>query len=278
MGDLRSKVIRLAHAEPRLRADLLPLLKTAFDLSEYNLEGLTKGTPVTLYHGTTKTFHTFSLEKSREELVKNFYGTGIFLTPDKRVAMKYANANRNIGFDPSIIDTLKRKNPGAGAMMEALYNEGADAWETFPKAKGFWRENPPPGEGSLDLVGLEAYLKGIDPNTLSDVVAYVLGSKVRPLGMDEGPSLFNTGTGAPDWVYDALDKLGLNSKIYRPKIYTVVVTAKNPLITKSQALARKAHSNGFDSVVYYGPDLVAGVPEVAVFNPRNVKIRSVEIL
>ena len=144
MGDLRSRVIRLAHAKPELRGDLLPLLKTAFDLSEYNLEGLAKGEPVTLYHGTTKTFRTFVLEKSREELVKNFYGAGIFLTPDKRVAMRYANANRNIGFDPSLIEDLKRKNPGAGAMMEALCNEGTDAWETFPKAVGLWREDPPP--------------------------------------------------------------------------------------------------------------------------------------
>jgi len=30
--------------------------------------------------------------------------------------------------------------------------------------------------------------------------------------------------------------------------------------------------------VYHGSDLVGGVPEVAVFNPRNVKIKHIEVV
>lgn len=67
-------------------------------LSEYNLKGLRTGQPVTLYHGTTRLFRTFDMNQSRDELVDSYYGKGIFLSPSKRVAALYANANRNIGF------------------------------------------------------------------------------------------------------------------------------------------------------------------------------------
>jgi hypothetical protein len=253
--------------------------RTAFNLSEYGLEGLAEGKPVVLYHGTTKLFKSFSMEKSRDELVNRFYGKGIFLSPSKRVAMRYADANRNIGFDVSIIDDLKRKNPNAGGMLQTLYEMGTDAWEAYPKATGFWNDNPPPGEGTFDSVGFGRFLGGVDPNTLNDISGYILGSKITPLSTDDGPiNIFSQSTGAPDWLYAELDTVGLDSKTYRPKVYTVVVTVNNPLITKSKSQASKARSKGFDSVVYYGFDLVGGVPEVAVFNPRNVRVKSIEVV
>lgn len=39
MSDLRNKVIRLAHSNPELRKDLLPLLKQAAKSSKYSLDG-----------------------------------------------------------------------------------------------------------------------------------------------------------------------------------------------------------------------------------------------
>ena len=83
----------------------------------YGLEGLFNGKPVKLYHGSTRLFQRFSLSRSRDELNDKFYGNGIFLVPKKTVAGQYADANRNIGFDPSIIDDLKRVNRGAGAFL-----------------------------------------------------------------------------------------------------------------------------------------------------------------
>jgi hypothetical protein len=56
------------------------------------------------------------------------------------------------------------------------------------------------------------------------------------------------------------------------------VTVSNPLVTANKAQASKARSKGFDSVVFYGSDLVDGVPEVAVFSPRNVKVRNIEVI
>jgi len=249
------------------------------NLSNYDLEGLPEGKPTTLYHGTTAFFKTFDMNRGRDELVNKFYGRGIFLTPYKHVAEKYAEANRNIGFDPSIIDDLKSQNRNAGGMLEALYKGGVDAWETYPRATGFWNDNPTPGQGTLDTMGFEKFL-GVDPNSINDVAGYIIGSKVKPLGSGESPlDMFGGApTGAPGYLYDTLDEVGLDSSAYRPKVYTVVATVFNTLITSSKAQAKRAKSRGYDSVIYYGSDLVSGVPEVAVFDPHKVKITHVEVI
>ena len=252
----------------------------ALNLSHYDLEGLPEGKPTTLYHGTTASFKTFDMNRGRDELVNKFYGRGIFLTPYKHVAEKYAEANRNIGFDPSIIDDLKGKNRNAGGMLEALYRTGDDAWEGYVRDMGFRDDNPPPGKGSLDMVGFQKFLGGVDLNSLNDVAGYIIGSKVKPLGGEESPlDMFGGApTGAPGYIYDTLDEIGLDSSVYRPKVYTVVATVSNTLITSSKAQAKKARSQGYDSVIYYGSDLVGGVPEVAVFDPHKVKVTHVEVV
>lgn len=222
------------------------------ELSYWGLQGLTEGRPVTLYHGSTATFTRFSPALVRDKLVDKFYGSGIFLTPSKRVAEQYADANRNIGFPPSIIGELKRQNPDAGEFLGDLYKRGNSAWDDYD-----WDT---------------AEIGGVDPNTLGDIAAYILGSKIKPINRGSG-MLFDTKTGAPDWLYDDLDEVGLDSSRYRPKVYTVSVRVKNPLVTKSKSLAKKARAKGYDSVVYYGPGIVGGVPEVAVFDPTDVSIK-----
>lgn len=248
----------------------LRLAKKVFELSWYNLEGLATGQPVTLYHGSSRLFHKFDMGKSRNELVDNYYGAGIFLTPSKVIAERYANANRNIGFEPDLINDLKRKNKAAGGFMEDLYHRGIDAWDTvFAKAKAAYPELDPG-------IATDKYL-GVDSNLVDDVCGYIIGSKIKPLGTD-APTLFSQSSGAPDWLYDNLDTLGIDSSKYRPKVYTVVVTVRNPLITASKSQAKSARQKGFDSVVFYGSDLVSGIPEVAVFNPSDVKIRNIEVV
>lgn len=248
-------------------------------VAEWNLEGLTNGTPVTLYHGTTRTFRTFDPATVRDELVNKFYGRGIFLTPSKRVAMQYADANRNVGFPPSIINDLSRKNQVAGLLMKALYDNGPDGWDIFWKDHGYWiSDDPKYPDGRPDMPAFEAAMGGVDGNDVQDVADYILGSASKPLGSGDPVNIFNTSTGLPGYVYDTVDALGLNSKVYRPKVYTVTVTTKNPLVTKSKSQASKARTKGYDAVVYHGTDLVAGVPEVAVFDPRAVKVRKIEVL
>lgn len=236
------------------------------DLREWRLQGLTSGEPVTLYHGTTGLFRKFDVARARKELVDEYYGGGIFLTPSKRIAADYAQANRNIGFPPSLIDDLKRRNPKAAKLLHALYARGDSAWDDLaahPEYRGQWEK----------LTG------GADPNTLGDLAAFIIGSKVKPVGNDRPETnIFNIRTGMPDWIYDSLDQIGLDSKTYRPKVYTVSVTARHPLITGDKEEARSARGRGYDAVVYYGPGAVQDIPEVAVFDPARVKIKSIEVV
>jgi len=277
-------VIRLAHTNPDLQPHLLPLLKTAkgFNPAHYGLEGLLKGEPTTLYHGTTASFKAFDLSHSRDELVDQYYGKGIFLSPYKNVAERYANANRNMGLPQSVIGDLKRVNPNAGEFLQALFERGSDAWETFARDHGFWDDDPPPGEGTFDMVGFGKYL-GVDGNTLMDLSQHIIGTKYNnSQGPDQLEELMNVfeppSTGSPEWVYDNLDEVGLNSDVYRPKVYTVVVKIDNPLVTASKSEARRARQKGYDGVIYHGTDLVGGVPEVAVYDPRRVRILRVEVV
>jgi hypothetical protein len=228
------------------------------NLDHWGLDGLVEGKPTVLYHGTTRLFRRFDLSRARGELVERFYGRGIFLTPKKAVAGQYADANRNIGFDPEVLDDLKRINPEAGAFAWALYRKGSAAWDDY------------------DWNALAHEIGGVDPNDVGDLVDYVIGSKTEPARGDEPVMFFNQSTGMPGYVYDLLDTLGIKSFKYRPKVYTVSVKVSNPLITDSQAEARRARSNGYDSVVYHGPNTVDHAPEVAVFDPSRVRIRRVE--
>lgn len=258
--------------------------RQTFDPAWYGLDGFVAGKPTTLYHGTTASFRRFDPGKSRTELVGRFYGSGIFLTPDKRVAWDYADANRNIGFPPSLVDDLKKANPNAGWFLEQLVKHG------YSKAYDDLLADPPFPAGDGLYTALDRWLKGADPNTLGDISEYVLGSKSQGgppseigsgLDDDVGGLLDMLGgggsTGAPDYIYDALDEVGLDSTKYRPKVYTVRATAKNPLVTDSQAEARKAKARGHDAVIYHGPQTVRDIPEVALFDPRNAKITKVEV-
>jgi len=245
--------------------------KQEFELSWYDLEHLADGKHTLLYHGTTKLFSRFDVSKSREELVKDYYGGGIFLTPKKSIAWDYATANRNIGFDPSLLDDLRRVYPNAAAFLTKLTKSAdeSDVWdEVF--------ESLPPHELG-PAFALDKHL-GVDANVLSDVAPYILGSKAKPLGSSSPINIFSQSTGAPDWLYDRLDELGLDSNKYRPKVYTVLVSGLyNPLITTRLPEARKARANGYDSVVYHGSQVVKGVPEVAVFDPKKIKVLKYEV-
>lgn len=235
-------------------------------LSDWGLEGLETGFPVELYHGTTKYFTKFDLAYCRENLTNAYYGSGIFLTPVKSVAHKYAYANRNMGLDVSLIEELHQVNPSAAKFMMDLYTLGDDVWDIVtPEQLGVT-------EDYSYSDALEEYCGGIDPNTLADLSRWCIGSKMRRVE-ETGPiNIFHMSTGMPSYVYDMIDKIGISSEKYRPKVYTVRVQCSRPLVTKSTQLAKKAKAAKYDCVVFYGSNLVDGVPEVAVFDPNKVKI------
>ena len=231
----------------------------------WGLEGLLTGQSVTLYHGTTASFKSFDSSQAKQELVKHYTGTGIFLTPDKSIARLYSYANRNIGIDPKIILELKRKNPKAGDFLQDCYDKGQSVWDV-------WFTEPD------DFVNHQS-TGGVDPNSLSDLSGWILGSNKKPLAGDDNLNIFNPSTGMPDWVYDLIDDIGLDSFPYRPKIYTVSVTVSKTLVTDNKNEAKKAFSNGYECFVYYGSsgDLVRGVPEIALPDGRSIHIKNVEL-
>lgn len=241
------------------------------DLAAWDLDGLVRGESIVAYHGTTRSFKRFDPSKSRGELVNKFYGAGIFLTPSKRVAEKYAEANRNIGFEPSIIDDLRGKNPAAAAFLKQLHERGSDVWDDYT------RESLGLGPEDSYMDAMQKLCGGIDPNTLMDLSGWIIGSK-EPSTVDHGLNFFNQSTGMPDWVYKNLDEIGLDGDVYRPKVYTVRVRCSNPLVTANKSQARSARSKGYDCVVYFGSDLVDGVPEIAVFSPDDVQITGIEVV
>lgn len=243
---------------------------TKLNLTEWGLDGLGRGESIVAYHGTTRSFERFSLSRSRTDLVSKYYGTGIFLTPSKRVAAKYAHANRNVGFDPSIITDLHRKNPRAARFLKQLYERGRDVWGDYT------RESLKLGPEDSYMEAMQKMSGGVDPNALMDLSGWIIGSK-EPSSLDRGPDIFSRSTGLPSWIYKILGEIGLDEDAYRPKVYTVHVRCQNPLVTASKPQARTARSKGYDCVVYFGVDLVDGVPEIAVFNTDKIQITGVEI-
>lgn len=243
------------------------------DLSYWGLEGLLSGEPVTLYHGTTRSFKAFDLKYIRQELVESYYGGGLFFTPRKTIAWDYAQANRNMGFDPTIVQDLQQVNPKAAAFLNALVTKGDSAWDEWTREFFGLREQD-------DYIeALSKFAGGVDPNTLADIARLVIGSKSHdPSPQDEleGVNIFHMSTGMPSWAYDLPERVGLEGDKYRPKVYTVQVRLTKPLVTKSQSAARKAQQRGYDGVVYYGTGIVNHAPEVAVFDPHKIRIIRVE--
>lgn len=228
---------------------------------------MANGTPVTLYHGTTADFTEFK-DRSRKELVDQYYGGGLFFTPDKKVAWKYAYADRNMPLPKTVIKDIARANPKAGLALALMFKHGReDTWDIL--AKQF---------GTQDFTEMQAAI-GANLNDLMDLSKYIPGSRVK-LFEDDTPddlSVLMGGGGIRPPFYSTLDDLGVDSRKYRPKVYTVKVKTTNPLVTDSQSKARSAKSKGYDSVVYYGPQTVSGIAEVAVFNPNAVSIVGVEV-
>lgn len=244
----------------------------ACHLRDYGLEGLLQGEPVTVYHGTTRMFRHFDLKHARPELVNAYYGVGIFFVPDKGVARQYADANRNMGFPPSLVGDLTSRNRRAGAFLQGLVERGRDVWDDYTRESLKLEPGDDYGDAVQEAAG------GVDPNTLSDIAGWVLGSKFRGLPQDEGfTNIFSTSTGMPGYAYDSLDEVGLDSFDYRPKVYTVRLSGcERVLVTKKKPEARSARARGYDAVVFCGSDLVGGVPEVAVFDPSKAKVLKVE--
>lgn len=246
------------------------------ELASYGLDKLIRGAPTLLYHGTNRTFTRFNLDYVRHELIDKFYNApGIFLTPRKPVAATYAWAARNASLPKTIVQDLIRANPDAGDILHRLVVQGGDAWDgLFQDAAARFPDVSPP------YAALERMSGGVDPNTLMDIAGHIEGSAYGE--KETETTLFelwgmSSGSGTPEYIFDAIDTIGLDSTLYRPKVYTVIVQTERVLVTASKTEAVNAKRN-YDAVIFHGSDLVQGVPEVVVFNPDHVRVVKYDVV
>lgn len=234
-------------------------------ISNAGLDGLREGRSVTLYHGTTRLFRRFTLEAMSDEQTDSKFqrGAGIFFAVSQRVAQGYATGNRNWGLSSTVVDDLKRKNRAAGALLEELVKKGSKGWAAYLEATG------------LEFDALSEALHIDDLNDLNDIASYVEGSAFGASDSSTLSEMFGMGgVGMPDDTYDALDRVGLNSRTYRPKVYTVAVTCHNAGLIVNPSQAKRARQQGHDCVVYDGE---AGI-EVIVFDPKRIRIQKVDVV
>ena len=253
-------------------------------LDSYGLDDLIRTGSGKLYHGTNRQFKRFDMAYIRHDLINRFYkAPGIFLTPRRATAEQYADAARNAMVPAVVVADLVRTNRGAGEVLTRLVGEGRDAWD------GLRAEAKAAFPDATYFEAMEMMTGGVDQNTLMDLAKHIEGT--RYTDAPEENSLFEATnslfalwgsaapTSTPVWVFDALDRLGLDSSEYRPKVYTVEVSGLDRvLVTRSKAEAGKAKAKGYDAVVFCGSDLVDGVPEVVVFDPSNVRVTKVDLV
>jgi len=224
------------------------------DLKYWNLNRFLQGGWTTLYHGTVASFDKFDMSYVRQELVDGFYGGGIFLTPSEEIAWEYAQANRNFGLPKTIIQDISRQHAEAGAFLSLVYKLGYEkGWEALIQSGYQYGDT----------------LNGFDPQDISDLAPYIIGTK-DPVSLTS--TIFGGALIMPDYIYDFIDDLGLDSTVYKPKVYVVVGKATKVLITDNMSEAKRAPTQGYDGVIYFGSATVRGVPEVAIHNPKNIRI------
>ena len=252
------------------------------------------GTPLILYHGTNRKFENHSLEKSRTELNDRFQGDWICYTASEDVAWKYANAARNQCIDRDVFlteteDYLNKTFPDkllnsflVDSFKILMSGKFEDAWDIIAKkySKVFDVDET---ESMSHFFKRLRHYEEIDPdfdfNDFYDVLEYVEYSKYgQP---DESEIVFNmfnnTIDGMPDYVLDFLESKGYEEALPEPKVIRSYIEADNILETDSREKAKEARKNGYDLVIYSGPDCVDNEPEYLIADPSQIKMQSVKI-
>lgn len=231
------------------------------------LENIISGDDCFLYHGTNRDFDKFDISKVRDWRANKFYGDGIFLTPDKDVAYKYANANANEELPISILDDAKKVDRRLYDFMYSLYYKGNSTWqmEKFKWIHDDWKFK-------------------VDPNDVADIVNHIPGSQSEKdynddrgvEGGNEFVNFFDTSSHAlSEYTINDIKEIGLGD--YTPKIYIVKMKGSDSvLMSKNKSAIRNSKS---DITIAYGvPDLINNVPEVIVKTPSLLTIVKKQIL
>jgi len=225
------------------------------------------------YHGTNKNFDQFNISYLREWRADQFLGKGIFLTPDKDIAIKYANANANNELPITLLSDAKKVNKQLFDFMNSLYYKGNLTWD-LPEFRK-WIDSYYLKDGNWKY-------GDISPNEIADIVNLIPDSQSeKDYNKDRNQDnffidLFSTSSSAlSDYHIEDLKKLGLGD--YTPKVFTVYIKGtESVLLSKSVDQIKK--SNHDIIIAYNTPDLIADVPEIIVKNTNLLKILKKDII
>ena len=213
------------------------------------VQRLADGEGILVYHGTTRNFDEFDIDRSRTWMNKEYQGDALFFSLDRDVAERYAYASRQASLHPDVMDEIERNNPEAAMFIRNIYEHGYE--------KG-WEKN-------LEHFGAEGIwdIGGVDGNELSDLVDYIEGAKIDPReGEDLARLIFSMETKSiHEGDLETLRKLGVVENYPNSQVYVVKIESDDVWVTNNRVTAKVWDH---DVVVYFGPDSVDDVPEIIV--------------
>jgi hypothetical protein len=246
-----------------------------------------EGLPVTLYHGTNRTFNEHSEKKNRTILNEKYQGDWFCYSDLESVAWKYASAARNQNlnkedFLKDSLDYLSKNSPSnihndiyelINTMMNNGYSQGFEIFEkdyevrTKKDISNFWQE----------LREFEKVKSDFNIDEFCEVLEFVEHSKT---GISDSvqniQNIFNQQVNElPNSTVDYLKNLGYKDCIPQTKIIKSNILASKILKTKNREKAINAKDKGYDLVIYSGVGTVDGEPEYLIANKEQIIIKEI---
>lgn len=246
-------------------------------VSEYNMD--IKGNPIIsnldynwepriFYHGTNRIFDVFSKEMHRSIRNNQFQGDGFFFTDNDIDAWRYAEAaiNQQLLKD-EFFKSLKQHYPQPiYDLAKEVYNVPyMKAWENIQNKYGYDEFTKMTRDWEKET--------GLDINTLCDYVMNVEGAEVE---VDEQENLMNLFRGSPkttlsEYYYENAEKYHFKNALPNFNVVKAFLKMDKTLKTDDRDEAKEANKNGYDSVMYNGPDVI-GDNEYIVYNVEQIKV------
>jgi hypothetical protein len=212
------------------------------------------------FHGSNRDFKKFDMSFLRKERTDQFTGDGIFLTPDKYVARRYADSNINNSLPITILKDAEKIDPELADFMNSLYYKGNITW-SLPKFEKL----------------IHNWKFPIDPNDVAELVNLIPGSQSEKDYIADSSqnnngffNIFSTHTSALDYYHiEYLEKLGFGD--YNPKVYTVIIHPTDSVLVSNNIEKIRIAKN--DIIISYNvPDLIDDIPEIIVRNPNLLEV------
>jgi hypothetical protein len=231
-------------------------------VSNDSLDRILRGEDSYAYHGTNRDFNKFDMSFLRQWRADEFLGNGIFLTPDKNIAEKYADANANSELPITLLDDAKKIDKDLAEFMQNLYYKGNSTWSD-PKIIDMMDK--------WDLNDI-AELVNLIPNSQSE-------KDYRKNNVDNNSNFvnfFSTSHSALSihQIKD-LEKFGFGN--YYPKIYTVYIKGTNSILL-SNSISEIKKSKHDIIIAYNVENLIDDVPEIIIKNVDLLIVLKKEIL